>query len=146
MGVQCGGSLKIISSELSPVVHAVLTPAARTVVAIRGTTNLAVAAAGAGSVCTPRPKRLLSQRTSWDILEHEASELCYDDEYLALLRIVSKCREKGVCITATKRPNKAVANSNPPALRIAVKATLSSAQIKTAIRALKLACFEVCKV
>ena len=130
MTEKCSAHLRIISSELSAVVHAELTPAARA--------HFAKTAGGGGEGGLP---------------------LSHDDELVALLSIVKLCREGGVCLTTTKRapPDlskarlagataKSLRPPPPPALKLAVKATLSPEQISTASKVLKDALHKACPV
>jgi hypothetical protein len=129
---KCSTHLRIISSELSAVVHAELTPAARA--------HFAKTAGGGG--------------------EGGGLPLSHDDELVALLSIVKLCREGGVCLTTTKRAPPDLSKARlagatakslrpytpPPALKLAVKATLSPEQISTASKVLKDALHKACPV
>ena len=125
---KCSTHLRIISSELSAVVHVELTPAARA--------HFAKTSGGGGGGGGGNP-------------------LSHDDELVALLSIVKLCREGGVCITTTKRvlPDLSKARPGtaaslppppPPALKLAVKATLSPEQISTTSKVLKDALHKAC--
>ena len=132
MTEKCSTHLRIISSELSAVVHAELTPAARA--------HFAKTAGGGG--------------------EGGGLPLSHDDELVALLSIVKLCREGGVCLTTTKRAPPDLSKARlpgatakslrpytpPPALKLAVKATLSPEQISTASKVLKDALHKACPV
>ena len=136
---KCSAHLRIISSELSAVVHAELTPAARAHFAKTAGGGGGGGAGGEGEGGLP---------------------LSHDDELVALLSIVKLCREGGVCLTTTKRAPPDLSKARlagatakslrpytpPPALKLAVKATLSPEQISTASKVLKDALHKACPV